>query len=163
MNRTRAGLLGGAARAFAAHGPRRSTMQSVAVASGVAKATLYNHSRTKDDVARALLDAELRRLTDLTAGRPVAEALPALADELATHPVLRRMAETEPDQLVALLSPGATGWAELTRRLAAALGISADGAELVARWLLGVVLQPGLTTLRRRHAALVAQLLEPAG
>ena len=50
MNRTRAGLLAGAARAFADQGLRRSTMQSVAAAAGVAKATLYNHFRTKDDV-----------------------------------------------------------------------------------------------------------------
>ena len=49
------GLLTGAARAFADHGLRRSTMQSVAAAAGVAKATLYNHFRTKDDVVTALL------------------------------------------------------------------------------------------------------------
>ncbi|MGY2082142.1 TetR/AcrR family transcriptional regulator [Blastococcus sp. SYSU DS0539] len=163
MNRTRAELLDGAARAFAAHGPRRSTMQAVATAAGVAKATLYNHFRTKDDVVRALLAAELQRLADLAGSLPVAEGLAALADELGTHPVLRRMAESEPDQLAALLTPDGSGWAELTGQLADALQVSADSAELAARWLLGVVLQPGLTTQRRRQAALVAQLLQPAG
>ena len=82
MNPTRRGLLEGAARAFADNGVRRSTMQSIAAAAGVAKATLYNHFRTKDDVARALLAVELDRLTDLAAApaetaAPVAE--PALA------------------------------------------------------------------------------------
>ena len=57
MGRTRLGLLAGAARAFADQGLRRSTMQSVAAAAGVAKATLYNHFRTKDEVARALMAA----------------------------------------------------------------------------------------------------------
>ncbi|MGY1917259.1 TetR family transcriptional regulator [Blastococcus sp. SYSU DS0973] len=156
-------MLDGAARAFADHGPRRSTMQSVAAAAGVARATLYNHFRTKDEVARALLGAELQRLTDLAEALPVPVALAALADELATHPVLRRMAETEPEGLVALLTADASGWAELSGRLAAALHIDGDGAELAARWLLGVVLQPGPTTQRRRHALLVAQLLQPAG
>ena len=62
------GLLAGAARAFAEHGLRRSTMQSVAAAAGVAKATLYNHFRTKDEVAAALLAVELDRLSALAAG-----------------------------------------------------------------------------------------------
>ncbi|MGY1834557.1 TetR family transcriptional regulator [Blastococcus sp. SYSU DS0510] len=163
MNRTRAGLLTGAAQAFAAQGLRRTTMQSIAAAAGVAKATLYNHFRTKDDVLRALLAAELQRLTDLAAGLPPAQGLAALADELATHPVLRGLAATEPDRLGELLAPGPEEWAELARRLAAALGTDEDAAELAGRWLLGVVLQPGLTTQRRRQAARLGQLLEPVG
>ncbi|MCF6745084.1 TetR family transcriptional regulator [Blastococcus sp. KM273128] len=163
MNRTRAELLAGAAEAFAAQGLRRATMQSVAAAAGVAKATLYNYFRTKDEVARALLGVELQRLTDLAAGLPPAEGLAGLADELATHPVLRRLAAAEPDRLVALLAPGEPAWAELTGRLAAVLGTDDDGAQLAGRWLLGVVLQPGLTTQRRRQAALLGQLLGAAG
>ena len=92
-----AGLLAGAARAFAEQGLRRSTMQSVAAAAGVAKATLYNHFRTKDEVAAALLAAELDRLTALAAALPREQALAALSDELGAHPVLRRLAETEPE------------------------------------------------------------------
>ncbi|RBY98060.1 TetR family transcriptional regulator [Blastococcus sp. TF02-8] len=160
MNRTRAGLLDGARRAFAEQGLRGSTMQSVAAAAGVAKGTLYNYFRTKDDVARALLATELDRLADLAAPLPPAEALVVLGDELATHPVLRRVAETEPDQLAALVVSGAR-WAELTDRLARALGVDADAAELAGRWLLGVVLQPGPTTGRRRQAAALARAMEP--
>ena len=82
MNRTRAGLLSGAARAFAEHGLRRSTMQSIAVAAGVAKATLYNHFRTKDEVAAALLAVELDRLSTYAASLPRDQALASL-DRLA--------------------------------------------------------------------------------
>src|SRR5919206_1026961 len=96
MGRTRRGLLDGAARAFAQHGLRRSTMQSVAVAAGVAKATLYNHFRTKDEVARALLAAELDRLEELVTALPRDQALAALSDELGAHPVLRRLAGADP-------------------------------------------------------------------
>jgi AcrR family transcriptional regulator len=159
MGRTRLGLLAGAARAFAEHGLRRSTMQSVAVAAGVAKATLYNHFRTKDEVARALLARELDRLTALATDLPVAQALATLSDELGAHPVLRRLAETEPDVLTSLLTVGGERWAELTARLAAALRVDDDGAELAARWLLGVILQPGRSTTRHRHAARLAALL----
>ena len=160
MSRTRLGLLAGAARAFAELGLRRSTMQSVAAAAGVAKATLYNHFRTKDEVARALLELELDRLGAAAATLPTGDALAALSDELGAHPVLRRLAETEPEVLTALL--GTDRWAELTDRLAAALGVDEDGAELAGRWLLGVVLQPGRSTTRHRHAARLSAVLAPS-
>ena len=163
MGRTRRGLLDGAARAFAAQGLRRSTMQSVAEAAGVAKGTLYNHFRTKDDVARALLAAELDRLTALVEELPVDRALAALADQLAGHPVLRRLAGAEPELLTELLTVEPDGWASLTARLAGALRIDVDAAELAGRWLVGVVLQPGRSTTRHRHAARLAAVLAPAG
>src|SRR3954463_14985686 len=77
MGRTRAGLLDGAGRAFAERGLRGSTMQSVAAAAGVAKATLYNHFGTRDAAARALLAAELDRLTALAGRLPPTAALTA--------------------------------------------------------------------------------------
>jgi AcrR family transcriptional regulator len=166
MGRTRRGLLTGAARAFAEHGVRGSTMRSIAAAAGVAKATLYNHFRTKDDVVGALLAAELDRLAALAAALPRDQALAALSDELGAHPVLRRLADSEPEVLTALLSVPPEMWAELTARLADALQVGADGAELAARWLLGVILQPGRSTTRRRHAAFLAAGLAdvpPAG
>jgi AcrR family transcriptional regulator len=162
MGRTRAGLLAGAGRAFAEQGLRRSTMQSIAAAAGVAKATLYNHFRTKDEVAQALLGAELERLTTLAAALPPDQALAGLSDELGAHPVLRRLAETEPEVLTGLLAVGAERWTELTELLATALRTDADSADLAGRWLLGVVLQPGRSTTRHRHAERLAALLTAA-
>ena len=162
MNRTRAGLLAGAARAFAEHGLRRSTMQSIAAAAGVAKATLYNHFRTKDEVSRALLAAELDRLTALAAALPADQALAALSDECGAHPVLRRLAETEPETLTAMLAVGPERWSDLSRRLGGALRVDEDSAGLVARWLLGVALQPGRSTTRHRHATRLAAVLSPS-
>ena len=62
--------------------------------------------------------------------------------------------------LAALL--GTDRWNELTGRLAAALRVDDDGAQLAARWLLGVVLQPGRSTTRHRHAARLAAVLGAA-
>ncbi|MFW3172367.1 TetR/AcrR family transcriptional regulator [Geodermatophilus sp. CPCC 206100] len=160
MNRTRAGLLEGAARAIAGSGLRRSTMQSVAAAAGVAKATLYNHFRTKDEVVRALLAAELDRLAAVAAGLPPAAALGALADEVAGHPVLRRLAADEPEALTALLAAAPDRWGEVTGRLAEALRTDAATAEVVARWLVGVVLQPGEPAGRAAAAGRLAALLD---
>ena len=159
MGRTRAGLLDGAFRAFAEQGLRRSTMQSIAAAAGVAKATLYNHFRTKDDVTAALLAVELERLTTLAAGLPLEQALASLSDELGAHPVLRRLAETEPEVLTSLVALPPETWAALVQRLAGALGLDGEGAELAGRWLLGVVLQPGRSTMRHRQAARLTAVL----
>ncbi|SFK49700.1 TetR/AcrR family transcriptional regulator [Geodermatophilus ruber] len=159
MGRTRAGLLAGAARAFAQRGVRRSTMQSIAAAAGVAKATLYNHFRTKDEVARALLAAELDRLGALAAGLPPPAALDALAEEVAGHPVLRRLTVEEPETLVALLAADPACWAQLRDRIAAALRADRVAAEVVVRWLAALVLQPGDSGTRRTSAARLAALL----
>jgi len=159
MGRTRAGLLDGAFRAFAQQGVRRSTMQSIAAAAGVAKGTLYNHFRTKDDVTAALLAAELERLTATAAALPLPDALAALSDELGGHPVLRRLGESEPEVLTSLVAMSPESWGALVERLATSLGVDGESAELAARWLLGVVLQPGRSTLRHRHAVRLAALL----
>ncbi len=156
MNQTRRALLEGAARAFAANGLRRSTMKSVADAAGVSKATLYNHFRTKDEVARELLARELDRLSTLTVGMPPGRALATLSDELGAHPVLRRFAEVEPDVLAELLAVDADRWTQLRDRVAVALATDADGGDLAARWLLGIVVQPGRSLDRHRQAGRLA-------
>ena len=164
MGRTRRGLLAGAAQAFAEHGVRGTSMQAIAAAAGVAKGTLYNHFRTKDDVLAVLLRAELDRLSDLVTPLSRDQALAALADELGAHPVLRRLADDEPEVLAGLLLSAGERWADLTGRLAAALRIEPHAAELAARWLLGVVVQPGHALDRHRQAArLAAALAEDTG
>jgi AcrR family transcriptional regulator len=163
LSRTRAGLLRGAAVAFAETGLRATTMQAVAVAAGVAKATLYNHFRTKDDVVRALLSAELGRLAEASAALTPVEALVLLADEVADHPVLRTLRRTDPADLVALLGAGADRWSEVNAVLAQVLRADPDTAETVGRWLLGLVSQPADPPARRRQARRLALLLPPAG
>ena len=158
---TRAVLVAGAARAFAAHGVRACTMQAVAAAAGVSKATLYNYFRTKDELVRALLRAELARLTALAGALPPEQALAALADELGEHPVVRRMAEVEPETLTALVGLDAEGFAGLSGRLGAALGTDEDGAGIALRWLLGVLLQPARSSARHRAAARLAVAVLP--
>ena len=136
-------------------------MQAIAAAAGVSKATLYNYFRTKDEVARALLSAELDRLAGVAAGLPPAEALAGLADELGEHPVVRRLAESEPDVLADLVRVAPDAWADLTARLAAVLDTDEDGAGIAARWLLGVLLQPARSSARHRAAARLAVALSP--
>ena len=155
MSRTRRGLLTGARAAFAERGLKKTTMQHVAAAAGVAKATLYNHFRTKDDVAQALIAFELDRLAALAAELPLTVAVPALAEEVGAHPVLRRLAETEPETLVQMMGLDSDRWGDVVLTLGSALRISRPEAELVCRWLLGLVLQPGTAPERAAQAAVV--------
>jgi AcrR family transcriptional regulator len=136
-------------------------MQAVAAAAGVAKGTLYNYFRTKDELVRALLATELARLTDLAATLPPDRALAALADELGEHPVVRRLAVVEPETLTVLVDVPPEVFAELTARLAAALGTDEDGAGIALRWLLGVLLQPARSSARHRAAARLAAAVLP--
>lgn len=146
MARTRGGLLDGALRAVAKHGTRRTTMHDIATLAGVAKATLYNHFRTKDDVWSALVEAEVQGIAAECAELSLVDALAHAALRLSGHQALRHVAETEPAALAGLLvrRPQAAGW----RAAEAAVGarLAADGragADLVLRWLSSYLAAPG--------------------
>lgn len=154
MNRTRAALLDGARRAVE-HSGTKITMAQVAAAAGVAKATLYNHFRTREAVLDALLLDEIARLSDRAAGLPLADALAATASALSDSPLLRTLARVEPATVATLgrIDRTATGWQRARAAVEAAL--EADGragADLVLRWLASFVLSPA------RPASIAADL-----
>jgi AcrR family transcriptional regulator len=137
MNRTRAALLAGAARAVAVSGTK-ITMAQVAAAAGVAKATLYNHFRTRDAVLAALLVHQVDAIIDEQAGKPLGVALVEAASAISTHPARRGLAHVEPATLAALarVDEAAAGWRQARAAVTAALATeSRDGADLVLRWL----------------------------
>jgi AcrR family transcriptional regulator len=144
MNRTRAALLGGAARAVEVTGTR-ITMAQVAAAAGVAKATLYNHFRTREAVLAALVVDQVDAIIDAQAGKPLADALAGAADALSAHPVRRGLARLEPAVLAGLgrIDSGSDGWQHARAAVGAALAAeSRGGADTVLRWLASFVLSP---------------------
>lgn len=168
MGRTRAGLLDGARLAVAAQGTRRTTMNDIAAQAGVAKATLYNHFRAKDDVWGALVEAEVRAIAAECAERDLVDALAHAAGRISEHPALRRVAETEPSALAGLLArrPHAAGWRaaeEAVRDRLAADGLGGD--DLVLRWLASHLAAPASAPVIRCAAEALARGLpadEPA-
>jgi AcrR family transcriptional regulator len=154
MNRTRAALLDGARRAVEVSGTK-ITMAQVAASAGVAKATLYNHFRTREAVLDALLLDEVARLIDRAAGLPVHDALAATAAALSDNPLLRTLARVEPGTVAALgrIDRTASGWQRARTAVDAALAADGrGGAEFVLRWLASFVLSPA------RPAAIAADL-----
>ncbi|SOD74138.1 TetR family transcriptional regulator [Jatrophihabitans sp. GAS493] len=168
MSRTRAALLDGARSAVLANGTRVS-MAQIAAASGVAKATLYNHFRTRDAVLGALVADEVRRLVEQAQAIPLGEALRGCASAIGSNSLRAALAEAEPEALVALATIPPVGTVEqassdsadvaanpLWERARAAIdaALTADrpaGAptpgpqrrEMILRWLASFLLSPG--------------------
>lgn len=152
MGRTRAALLQATAECVERYGVRRTTMVDVAARSGVAKATLYNHFRTKDDVLAALVDSSVSALVAAalrTAGArgPVC-ALAEAAEALSACGPLRTAVTGEPGRIAPLLLPGpGRSWQvarDGVRAVLAAGRIQAGPAEVdqVLRWLVSHVAWP---------------------
>ncbi len=144
MNRTRAALLDGARRAVETAGTK-ITMAQVAASAGVAKATLYNHFRTREAVLDALLLDEVTRLAVAADGLPLADALARTASALSDSPLLRTLARVEPATVAALgrIDRTARGWQQARAAVDTALAAEGrGGAEFVLRWLASFVLSP---------------------
>lgn len=154
MAHTRQAILDGALRSVAEHGTAGVTMAQIARDAGVAKATLYNHFRTKDDVWSALARREGNALAEAlvaAAAADLADALALTALAVGEHP--GRAAVTDP----ALL----TGWpvaSDAVRRALVAAGRPDDpaGVDLVLRWLVTQLSRPGDESTVRAQAALLA-------
>ena len=152
MLRTRAALLDAAADCVARCGVRGTTMGAIAAAGGVAKATLYNHFRTKDDVLAALVHDRAAALARECARLAASDGLPAALEHagavLAACTPLRRVALEEPARLVPLAVPADTpAWSAVRAGVAEVLpaaGVPADAhaGEAVLRWLLSQLLWP---------------------
>jgi AcrR family transcriptional regulator len=120
-------------------------MAEVATAAGVAKATLYNHLRTREEVLHAVLTNEVLRVCVQTRDLTVAEALTAAGAAISAHPIRRGLARLEPDVLarMARVDVQLDGWrlaeTEVTRRLQA---VGRAGTETVLRLLSSYITTP---------------------
>jgi AcrR family transcriptional regulator len=149
MAHTRAALLHATDACVARYGVRKTTMVDVASRSGVAKATLYNHFRTKDDVLVALVE---QRVTELVASALAADGLQAAlegaAHTIATAAALRKVATDEPGYLAPLLRPSdARAWTVAREGIAAVLTKARVPAgqpqvETVLRWFTSQLMWP---------------------
>jgi AcrR family transcriptional regulator len=161
MSRTRVALLSGAARAVEVSGTK-ITMAQVAAAAGVAKATLYNHFRTREAVLAALVVDQAGALVDEQAGKALETALLDAAAAISRHPVARGLARVEPATLAALgrIDTGAESWQRARAAVAQALAdASRGGTDTVLRWLASFLLSPAdPATIAADVAVLIAGL-----
>jgi AcrR family transcriptional regulator len=149
MLRTRTAILDAATACVARAGVRRTTMSDVSAQAQVAKATLYNHFRTKDDLMSAVVLARVEQLAAECSELAVAGLAPALEYAgrcLSGSEALRQVADAEP-ALAAALATAGTGRAWQAARQGVATVLRESGApsdedsiDVVLRWLCGHVM-----------------------
>ena len=149
MLRTRAAILDATAECIERDGVRKTTMSDVSAQARIAKATLYNHFRTKDDLMCALVLARTEQLAVECAELAVAGLAPALeyaARRLSSSAPLRRIATDEPVTAALLAAPSTgRGWLAARRGVGTVLqesGAPSDdvSVDVVLRWLCSQVM-----------------------
>jgi AcrR family transcriptional regulator len=168
MGRTHEAALRGAVAAIEKYGSRKATMGDIAMLAGIAKATLYNHFRTRDEVYLAVVVAEVG--TVATAARAkvpdgfdaaVAEASRLIGD----HAAVRKVALDDPAALAVLATVGdGPAWTAARTAIAGTLSEcgyvdSPAALDLVLRYLASYLLAPSAPEVRVESASLVARAI----
>ncbi|MHB1740328.1 MAG: TetR/AcrR family transcriptional regulator, partial [Actinomycetes bacterium] len=162
MGRVRSAILSAAEQVLRDDGVDALTMRRLAEAAGVARATLYNHFRRREDVLVAVGAQVVERARqELVAGCPPetvsAAAVAAIADQVAEHPLVAGLRRSSPGSVQGLGVPGAgLVWDGARRSVAALLGSTDAQTELVLRWLASLLVDPGTEADRCAGAALLA-------
>lgn len=126
-------------------------MADIAARGGIAKATLYNSLRTKEDVLAELVRHDVAAAIEdaLSVRHDPAKSLARLAWRVAAHPVLRGALAAEPTLAADLMRPcpGHPVWDDLHNQLTVMLqqiGVDADDAAVAVAlsWLLATAVQP---------------------
>lgn len=144
MARSRAAILDGARAAVEANGTK-ITMAQVAARGGVAKATLYNHFRAREDVLAALLLDEIDRLVTAVWQLELAPALTAAAVAVSEHPLLEALGGQDTTTLAVLarVDVRSPGWAKVAHAVEQLLYRSGRaGTPTVLRWLSSYLIAP---------------------
>jgi AcrR family transcriptional regulator len=166
MGRTRLAIVDAVAECLTARGARRTTMVEIAAAAGIAKGTLYNHVRTRDDAYVLLADNEVGRLIailDVAAGGDAGSRFASAAEVVANHPVVRALAASEPTALMTVVGSSAATehfHAQVREALVGVVGVAV--ADLALRWFLSLLLDGGDADTRAATAALLVGLEGPA-
>ena len=164
MERSRKALLAGAREAIAQNGLTATSMVDIADFGQVARATLYNHFRSKDELWQALILDEIENASAMFRAQTTFESgLSALATSIGANPMLRTIADDDPATLVALIKVNENPlWKEIYRRfsiLAKERKVTDLATVDVAfRWLISQIAYPLAPELIPSAAAVVARI-----
>lgn len=164
MGRGHEAALRGALAAVEKYGSRKATMGDIAMLAGIAKATLYNHFRTRDDVYLAVVANEVGRISSAARaklGEGLEVAIAEAARLIGEQAAVRKVAVDDPAALAALATPGdGAAWIAARTDIAAALSDrgyvdSPAAVDLVLRYLASQLLAPSTAENRTSGAALL--------
>jgi AcrR family transcriptional regulator len=164
MGRGHEAALRGALAAVEKYGSRKATMGDIAMLAGIAKATLYNHFRTRDDVYLAVVANEVDRVAAAARAKlpdGLDEAIAEAARLIGEHAAVRKIAVDDPAALAALATPGdGPAWTAARTEIAGALSDrgyvdSPAAVDLVLRYLASQLLTPSTVEDRTNAGALL--------
>ena len=150
-NRTRLALIDGAKSVLSEVGVSGANMITIADRSRVARATLYNHFRDKEEILHALVDSEIARMSALSrSATHRTDVLLKLSRDIYENGVLRKVAELEPHLIARMVTISESEkWGEVRSTLQSVLYCSKESGELVLRWLLSQFFSPIPESARR--------------
>lgn len=140
MERARFGILAAAAELVAGGGPRDVTMAAVSRRAAVAKATVYNHFRDRDELLLALLAFERDQLLAHCSTAPQAEQLTLAATWLSESAVVAGLRRHDPGTLLRLV--GAAANDPIANEAVERWCVSAGDPGDALRWLISFVVAP---------------------
>jgi len=164
MGRGHEAALRGALAAVEKYGSRKATMGDIAMLAGIAKATLYNHFRTRDDVYLAVVANEVDRVAVAARAKlpdGLDEAIAEAARLIGEHAAVRKITVDDPAALAALATPGdGAAWTAARTAIASALSDrgyvdSPAAVDLVLRYLASQLLAPSTAEDRTSAGALL--------
>lgn len=138
MDRARSQILVAAGSLVAESGLRAVTMAALARRARVAKATVYNHFRDRDEVLRALLLAERDALLAHCADQPPRERLAAAARWIGGHRVLAGLRDHDPSVVIDLAAAAVRD--PQVREQVGAWAEADSDTETTTRWLVSFAL-----------------------
>jgi AcrR family transcriptional regulator len=151
---------------IAEYGERRFTMDDIAAASKVARATLFRRFGSKDALVQRVYERELRRTlerfhTDTVGAEDrLVAGFVSLTTFACGHPVIQRLARAEPDVMVGLWRDGDLPGIDLIRTLFASVaGKNQAGlCDGLARLMFSFTMIPEGVPSERELAAVVRRL-----
>ena len=162
MHRAREAAVQGALDSIARGGIRGMTMVEAADRGGMARATLYNHVRDKEDLLELVLDHETGTIARAFVAAPnLRAALEGAAAAVAEHPALVGVRAHDQATIGALSAPSDPHLRRLVADALHARGAKASeaDADLLLRWLASFIATPSDADTRSVQAAALAKLL----
>ena len=143
-NKSRAAIFAGAKAVIAQVGNYQSNIADIALSAQVSKATIYNQFADKAEMIEQLVESEVARLITLAlSANSRQEGLYLLSTSISQDEALRRLVETDPNDIAKLVTISShPTWVLAHQGVAKVFGADTAICGLILRWLIGQIGSP---------------------
>jgi AcrR family transcriptional regulator len=143
-NKSRVAIFAGAKAVIAQVGNYQSNIADIALRAQVSKATIYNQFADKAEMIEQLVESEVARLITLAlSANSRQEGLYLLSTSISQDEALRRLVETDPNDIAKLVTISThPTWVLAHQGVAKVFGADTAICGLILRWLIGQIGSP---------------------